>query len=73
MTEMIRMLGISKEDEINDDCVPFSGEGICPTCKHLHKVESSGVVSPSQGSYAEIISGWKPTNPDDYHTTPYYK
>ena len=68
MIEVLKMLGISEAEEINDDCVPFSGEGICPTCKHLHKVEPF-----LQGSYAEMISGWKPKNPDDYYPISYNK
>ena len=37
MTEVISLLGISEKQDIVDDCVPFTGEGICPTCKHKHK------------------------------------
>ena len=41
MTEVFSMLGISEKEDLVDACVPFTGEGICPTCKHEHKYKKN--------------------------------
>ena len=53
MTEVISLLGISEKEDIVDDCVPFTGEGICPTCKHKHITKPKPDIW-NYGAYASI-------------------
>ena len=60
MTEVFSLLGISEKEDIVDDCVPFTGEGICPTCKHKHITKPK----PDMWNYGE----YKPKSESEWNT-----
>jgi len=68
------LLGIGEKEDIVDDCVPFTGEGICPTCKHKHITKPKpdtwnyGAYKPKSEPDWDNYGAYKPKSEPEWDT-----